>query len=280
MLHNLINKHKTSLQMYDEICHLVSKYISSPNFNQHSKLQSRKSFLKSIKDTNGTHTLRPTNVNVQLNSGTHVTVSVFDIKEMIICMLTDNTLITESDFAKGYNVLTGDADMMNPSNQKYEEVHTGDWLPERKKYCGGNEGKINMPVALIVFGDKSHTDLHGALLLRSLFNQAAHNNTKIWRPISYIPNLSYGKGAADRTSMKDKIQDEHTCLSCAFQSLCRISKDGGFNLVVLGDEVQILVWFLYFIGYTEGISKWLGQYPGNREDSNNPIAVVNVLLSN
>jgi hypothetical protein len=89
------------------------------------KVTSRKSFLKSIEDTNQTHTLRPTNVNVQLHSGTLVTVPVFDIKEIISRMLTDNTLMAESNFAKGYNVLTGDVDMVNPSNQKYGEVHTG-----------------------------------------------------------------------------------------------------------------------------------------------------------
>jgi hypothetical protein len=166
MLCDLINKHKASLQMYDKICHLVKEYTSSPNFNCHSKIQSRKSFLKSIKDTNQTHTLGPTNVNVQLHSGTLVTVPVFEIKEIINSMLADNTLMTDSNFAKGYNVLTGDVDMMNPTNQKYGEVHTGEaWLPAWNKYCGGNEGKTNMPVALIVFGDKSHTDLHEALLL-------------------------------------------------------------------------------------------------------------------
>jgi hypothetical protein len=37
MLHNLFNKHKASLQMYDKICHLVNEYTSSPNFNRHSK---------------------------------------------------------------------------------------------------------------------------------------------------------------------------------------------------------------------------------------------------
>ncbi len=29
MLHDLINKHKASLQMYDKICHLVNEYSSS-----------------------------------------------------------------------------------------------------------------------------------------------------------------------------------------------------------------------------------------------------------
>jgi hypothetical protein len=110
MLHDLINKHKASLQMYDKIYHLVIKYASSPNFNCHSKLRSRKSFLKSIEDTNQTHTLRPTNVNVQLHSSTLVAVPVFDIKEMTNSMLMDNTLMTESNLAKGYNVLTGDVE--------------------------------------------------------------------------------------------------------------------------------------------------------------------------
>ncbi len=54
MLHVLINKHKASLQMYDKICHFINKYTSSAKFNCHSKLQSRKSFLKSIKETNQT----------------------------------------------------------------------------------------------------------------------------------------------------------------------------------------------------------------------------------
>jgi hypothetical protein len=87
-----------------------------------------------------------------------------------------------------------------------------------------------MPVALIVFGDKSHTDLHGALALTrviftlTLFNRLACNNNNFWRTIAYIPNLSYGKGTADKTKMRHKMQDQHTCLSCAFQSLRKFSE--------------------------------------------------------
>jgi hypothetical protein len=126
-----------------------------------------------------------------------------------------------------------------------------------------------MPVGLIVFGDKSHTNLHETLSLTpiiftlSLFNQTARNNTRFWRPIGYIPNLSYGKGTADRQRTSDKIQDKHTCLSCIFESLCRITKKGGFDLRVLGQKVTVKIWIHYFIGDTEGNNKWLGQYPGN-----------------
>jgi hypothetical protein len=56
-----------------------------------------------------------------------------------------------------------------------------------------------MPVGLILFGDKSHTDLHGVLTLTpiiftlTVFNRASRNTTNFWRLLDYIPNLSYGK---------------------------------------------------------------------------------------
>jgi hypothetical protein len=68
-----------------------------------------------------------------------------------------------------------------------------------------------MPVGLIVFGDKSHTDLHGALALTpiiftlTMFNHASRNNTNFWRPLGYIQNLSYAKNKANRTMNLNKI---------------------------------------------------------------------------
>jgi hypothetical protein len=128
-----------------------------------------------------------------------------------------------------------------------------------------------MPVGLIVFGDKSYTNLHGTLSLTpiiftlTLFNRTARNNTGFWRPIGYIPNLFYGKGTADRQNKSDKIQDEHTCLSCIIESLHRITRQGRFDLSVLGKNVTVKIWIHYFIGDTERNNKWLGQYPGNRD---------------
>jgi hypothetical protein len=149
-----------------------------------------------------------------------VTVPVFDTKEMIISLLTDPLLMTDSNFVKEYNVLTGEVYMNNPCNSKYGKVYTSDtWLPARNRYCTVTEQQTT-PVALIVFRDKSHTDLHGTLSLTSiiftltLFNRLACNNTRFWRPIGYIPNLSHAKGVAGRQVTRDKIQDEHTCISC------------------------------------------------------------------
>ena len=79
---------------------------------------------------------------------------------MIIILLSDPNVVNEKNFAEGYNVLTGKV-KNHPANNKYWEVHTGDaWLPARDWYC---QNKTYMLVGLIVFGDMSHTDLHGAL---------------------------------------------------------------------------------------------------------------------
>ncbi len=118
-----------------------------------------------------------------------------------------------------------------------------------------------MPVALIVFADKSHTDLHGALSLTpiiftlTLFNCSARKNPKFWRPMGYIPNLTYGKDSSDKTQAKDKIQDEHKCISFIFESLKEISKGKVFDFTVLGRNVRVQVWINFFIGDTEGNNK-------------------------
>jgi hypothetical protein len=148
------------------------------------------------------------------------------MKEMLTSLLSDQSIMVDTNFADGYNVLTRDVDVNNPTKDKYGEVHTGDaWIPARDRYCSNPQGPT-MPVGLIVFGDKFHTDLNGTLSLTpiifilTLFYQTARNNTCFWWPIGYIPNLLYGEGTADHQS----TQDKHTCLSCIFESLHRITR--------------------------------------------------------
>jgi hypothetical protein len=110
-----------------------------------------------------------------------------------------------------------------------------------------------MPVGLIVFGNKSHTDLRRALPLKpiiftlTLFNRAAQNNSKFYRPIGYIPNLGYGRGTSTKTLTRDKIQDEHYCISLAFQSFKNIYKENSFQCFVLGHTVHVKVWIHFLL---------------------------------
>jgi hypothetical protein len=176
LLNDLLIKHKASLLLYDEICQLLKQYISSPNFDRFAKFKSRRSLLTSTQKTLNSKALQPINGTVRLHDNSLVTFPVFDTKHMIISILSNPSVMNEKNFAEGHNVSTGKFDN-HPANNKYGEVHTGDaWLPARDRY---HQNKTDMPVGLIVFGDKSHTDLHGALSLTpiiftlTLFNRAA-----------------------------------------------------------------------------------------------------------
>jgi hypothetical protein len=71
------------------------------------------------------------------------------------------------------------------------------WEPARKRFCG-DKNPMNIPIALVIFGDKSHLDLHGCLLTLPIiftltcFNQDSRIKKEFWRPLAFLPNLSYG----------------------------------------------------------------------------------------
>jgi hypothetical protein len=145
------------------------------------------------------------------------------------------------NFFPGYNVFNCDVNENHDENKRYSKIHTVDALsPARDKFCNPKDNEDNMPVGLIVFGGKSHADLHGTLALSliiftlTMFNCASRYNTNFWRPLGYIPNLSYGKNKADRTMTLNKIQDEHICLSIIFRSLSEIHRIRGFTATVMG----------------------------------------------
>ena len=129
-----------------------------------------------------------------------------------------------------------------------------------------------MPLALIVFGDKTHTDLHGALSVTpimftlSLFNRDARMSRNFWRPLAYIPNIQHGKSKKDKTKSGVKVQDEHRCLSAAFRPLKDLTRTGnGIALVVNQVQVKGIVWIHFFIGDTSGLNVWLGHYNGSQK---------------
>jgi hypothetical protein len=254
--------------MYDEMINLFNEYISSSEFNQYAELQPRKQFISSCENMFRIKSLAPEYAQVRLTDHSIATVPVFDARAMILSLLHDPALMKKENIADGYNIFTGEEWDDEACNNNYGEIHTGDaWTPARLRYCG-IECKY-MPIALVLFGDKSHTDLHGMLSVEpvsftlSLFNQRARNLPEFWRVLGYIPNLSAGKGEANRMSAADKIQNEHLCLSRVLKSIRDITDRGGIRTTILGRPVHIMVWIHYIIGDTEGNNHWLGHYPGN-----------------
>ncbi len=83
---------------------------------------------------------------------------------MILSILHDTVLMEPDNLAQGLDIFTGTVDAQCDHNSLYGEIHTGNaWTPAVQHFCG-SQGKY-MPFGMVVFGDKSHTDLHGSLSL-------------------------------------------------------------------------------------------------------------------
>ncbi len=91
----------------------------------------------------------------------------------------------KANIAEGYNDFIGNIDDRHTANKQYGEIHTSDaWLLACDRFCNTkDENNNNMPVGLVIFGDNSHTDLHGALSLTliifslTMFNRTSSNKT-------------------------------------------------------------------------------------------------------
>ena len=103
---------------------------------ENTKFCSRTTFIANVERDFKTKGLRPKHVNVSLSDGSTATVSVFDIKHMLISILSDNSLMRDENLSEGYDVFTGKTEKENPINKKYGKVHTGcAWKPARVFYC-------------------------------------------------------------------------------------------------------------------------------------------------
>ena len=144
--------------------------------------------------------------------------------------------MNEWNIASGYDIFTGNVYETLPQNQWYGEIHTGNkWLPARNPYCSNTGDTVNeMPLAMIILVTSHTLTCMGHYLshpsyLRyhcSIDWQETHQTSG--GQFLIFPTLSYGKNKADKRDTKDKVQDEHICLSVAFESIKDIHQMGVF----------------------------------------------------
>ena len=122
----LINNHRVSLKLHDDIIDIFNKYISAPDFDRYGRLRNRKSFMQRMESTFKLTHLHIRYCKVQLHDKSVATVPVSDVKSMILDLLTNPTCMQKINIAEGYDIFTGLVDEQHPGNQRYEEVHSGD----------------------------------------------------------------------------------------------------------------------------------------------------------
>jgi hypothetical protein len=84
---------------------------------------------------------------------------MFNLEAIILSIVLDDKLMHPDNIAEGYDIFIGK--VIGP-NDVYGEIHYGDaWEPARNYVCDEEPNK--MPIAFMVFGDKSHMDFHGSI---------------------------------------------------------------------------------------------------------------------
>jgi len=159
-LFHALSKHRINLNVHDEIIQVIKKHSSDCKLNFSSyNLLNRTPFLNKIERDLSSTILKPKDILVNLNGGRQASVAVFNLEAMILSLVLDDRFMHPDNIADGYDLFTG---KINGPDNHYGEIHTGDaWIPARNHFCG--EHPNNMPIALVIFGDKSHLDLHGSL---------------------------------------------------------------------------------------------------------------------
>ncbi len=89
--------------------------------------------------------LKPTLHSVPLSNGTVATMTIFDVKALLIAFLINPLKMCEENFASNYDIFSGKAKIPTST---IDEIHTGSlWEPARRKYCGDNPDVF--PLALV-----------------------------------------------------------------------------------------------------------------------------------
>ncbi len=155
-----LSKHKIDLNLHEKSFMLSNSIhqIRCYTFSLDT-LKKRNLFLKKIVRNLSTTILKPKDILVNLKGGGQANVAVFNLEAMILSLVLDENLMHPNNIAEEYDIFTGKG---SQPDDVYGEIHTGDaWEPARQHFCGDDPS--NMPLALVIFGDKSHLDLHGTL---------------------------------------------------------------------------------------------------------------------
>jgi len=98
------------------------------------QILSRKQLVQSLTKYYQMDFLKPRLHSVPLSGGTAATMTVFDVKALLIAFLNDPYKMREENFASNYDIFTGKT--FNPQS-RIDEIRTGSlWEPARQKYCG------------------------------------------------------------------------------------------------------------------------------------------------
>jgi len=261
-----LNDHRgNDLNMFNEITSCIKKHAVHHDVDFTTlQILSRTQLVDLLTKYYRLRFLKPNLRTITLSNGTLATMTVFDVKALLLAFLNDPLKMREENFASNYDIFTGKA---KTPTSTVDEIHTGSlWEPARRQYCGDNPDAF--ACGLACFYDKTNVDVFGSLAcapficIPTFMNKDCRNDDSNYMVLGYVLNLGYGKGTAQLQTSLMKLQDEHTCLSLITNQIKKIHDDGGFWTTVMGRRVCVKVWIHLIAGDTLGHNTLVGHFNG------------------
>ena len=268
-MHNILSSHRqVDLSLFKEINDCVQYHADTHKVDfANCKMYSCEELIRAVTEIYNLHGMKPTMNRVKLSDESIAVVPTFDVKTMLLSVLNDPTRTKKENIAPNYDIFTGKP--IEPSDN-LDEIHTGwAWEQARQFYCG-NDPDV-MPLGLICFYDKTHSDLYGSLAcapfmcIPHFFKEECRMNTDFHTVLGYIPNLGHGKGKSNRQDSRSKLQDEHNCLKLITDQIRKLNEDGGFVTNIMGKQTKVFVWIHFIAGDTSGHNNLCGKFNCNGE---------------
>ena len=118
LMHDLSKHRGNDLNLHENVLQCIKSNASCNDVDFKSlNILSRKRLIQLLTKYYKLDFLKPILHTVAMSDGTVATVPVFDAKDMILDILNNPTCMSQSNFAEGYNVLTGLVDQNHPANQ-------------------------------------------------------------------------------------------------------------------------------------------------------------------
>ena len=260
----LLKAAKCPLYLFDSIIEWAKISCNRYNMDFSKCTLTRKSMMKLMTQRLDSNGLKPEVKNVYLPGlQNNVKVVCHDFSQCLYSLLTDKTLMNPSNILNESNLTLDDTQF--PEKHIFDDINSGLVYKNAKKiYITDDQREKLIPI--IMFTDKTHTDIHGRLCLEpiqftlGIFNRTTRNNPKAWRTLGYVTELLYN----GKINTEEKMQDYHLIQNVILNSL-REAQNKKFEWKFINPETNELQGYimklpvLYVIGDTDGHDKLCGR---------------------
>ena len=195
-----------------------------------SRFSSRDKMVDKLSDIFCMKKMVPSFTTIQLHDGKNSKVNHFDFEQMCYSLLSDETIMKDSNFSFGNN---GTEAFKKPRTNTLSGIEDGEMFQNTVESVCTDEHDFLLGIKMFI--DATHTDVHGEWVLDPVSFTFTFLNNKVtrernaWRTLGFINDLNKKSTVwNNQITAAKKLIDYHAQLSVILQSIAECQSRGGF----------------------------------------------------